>query len=77
MNPMINGLGGRVPREESCFQDRDVLTQPAVLGLEALDLSMFFAGLALPVTGVDLGLDHPPAQRLDPDTSLATAATAC
>lgn len=72
MKPIINGCGGRVPPEEirRRFQDRNVLTQPSVLGLEALDLSRLLAGLPITDTSVDIGLHDPSAQRFRTDTLL-------
>jgi hypothetical protein len=66
INPMINGFGVEFPHEERRRRRENlvVLTQPAVLRRELVDLGRLLAGGPRPAPAVDLGLHHPPAHRL-------------
>ena len=66
----LRGSSSPTKKIVAALQDLDVLSQPAVLGLQRLDLGQLLAGRALALAAVDLGLDHPAAHRLLADTEL-------
>jgi hypothetical protein len=79
MKPMITGCGVTFPHEESrCrTKDFDILTQPPVLGLQALDLSGFLGrdpARAPPSTSA--WITHRRTDSLPTPSCLATAAAA-